>query len=107
MEIVIKNIKFTRGNTYGFQVKIKNNNINIENIYFTVKDGSGVKQIEKKLNDGITLEEDIITVRLKPNDTDNLFEEVQYKYDLQINYGLDDEWTPMKGMFVVGWKATD
>lgn len=107
METLIRNIKFTRGNTYGFQVRVKSNTINIENIYFTVKDGSGVKQIEKKLDDGITLEEDTITVRLKPNDTDNFFEEVQYKYDLQINYGLDDEWTPMKGMFVVGWKATD
>ena len=107
MEPIIRNLKFTRGNTYGFQVNITGNISEIKNVYFTVKDGSGAKQIEKKLNDGIALEENTITVRLKPNDTDNFFEEVQYKYDLQINYGLDDEWTPMKGMFVVGWKATD
>jgi len=107
METLIRNIKFTRGNTYGFQVSITGNISEIKNVYFTVKDGAGVKKIEKNLDDGITLEEDTITVRLKPNDTDNFFEEVQYKYDLQINYGLDDEWTPMKGMFVVGWKATD
>ena len=107
MEVIIRNIKFTRGNTYGFQLDITGNISEIKNIYFTVKDGAGIKRIEKKINDGITLNDNSIIVKLKPEDTDELFEEVQYKYDLQINYGLDDEWTPMKGMFMVGWKVTD
>lgn len=107
METLIRNIRFTRGNTYGFQVNITGNINEIKNVYFTVKDGTGIKQIEKKLDDGITLNDKSIVVKLKPEDTDELIEEVQYKYDLHINYGLDDEWTPMKGMFTVSWKVTD
>ena len=107
METLIRNIKFTRGNTYPFQVNITGNISEIKNIYFTVKDGDGTKQIEKKLDDGITLNDKSIIVKLKPEDTDELIEEAQYKYDLHINYGLDDEWTPMKGIFTVGWKVTD
>lgn len=107
METKIKNIKFTRGNTYGLQITLNTNIVDIKNIYFTVKDGNDTKLIEKKIDDGITFEDNVMVLKLKPNDTDNLINNVDYKYDIQINYNLDDEFTLLKGLFVVDWKVTD
>lgn len=107
MKTIIRNINFTRGNTYGLKITLNTSIIDINNIYFTVKNGSNEKLIEKYLNNGITFEDNVIVLQLKPSDTDDLLDDVQYKYDIQINYGLDDEFTLVKGMFVVSWKATD
>ena len=107
MKTIIKNISFTRGNTYGLKITIKTNIVDIKNINFTVKDGNDNKLIKKSLSDGITFEDNIIILQLKPSDTDNLIDDVDYKYDIQINYGLDDELTILKGMFAVSWKVTD
>lgn len=109
MTTQIRNINFTRGNSYGLQITLKTNIVEIKNIYFTVKDGGDNKLIEKKLDDGITFDDESgkLILRLKPNDTDNLLDDVDYKYDFQINYGLDDELTILKGLFIVSWKVTD
>lgn len=107
MKTIVKNISFTRGNSYGLKITLKNNAININNIYFTVKDKNDQKILEKKLYDGITFENNVIILELKPKDTDNLIDDIPYKYDMQIDYGTDDEWTAIKGTFIVSWKATD
>ena len=107
METLIRNIKFTRGNTYGLKINLKTSITDINDIYFTVKDGSNKKLIEKKLDNGITFEDNVIILQLKPSDTDNLIDDVDYKYDLEINYGRNDEFTIVKGKFIVGWKVTD
>lgn len=107
METLIRNIKFTRGNTYGLKINLKTSITDINDVYFTVKDSLDKKLIEKKLNDGITFKDNVIVLQLKPSDTDNLIDDVDYKYDLQINYGINDEFTIVKGSFVVSWKVTD
>lgn len=107
METLIRNIKFTRGNTYGLKINLRTSIADINDVYFTVKDGSNTKLIEKKLDNGITFEDNEIILQLKPSDTDNLIDDVDYKYDLQINYGINDEFTIVKGKFIVGWKVTD
>lgn len=107
MKPILKNISFTRGNTYGLKLVLNTSIVEIKNIYFTVKDRNETKLIEKCLDNGITLEENIMILKLKPSDTEELKENDEYKYDIQINYGLDDELTIMKGLFTVGWKVTD
>ena len=101
----IKNITFTRGNSYGLQLTLKTNIDNITGINFVVKDSTDKQVIEKTLENGITRSDNVITLRLKPNDTKDLIENIDYKYALNISYGLDDNWTPVKGKFIATWNV--
>ena len=101
----IKNITFTRGNSYGLQLTLKTNIDNITGINFVVKDSTDKQVIEKTLDNGITRSGNVITLRLKPNDTKGLIENVDYKYALNINYGVDDNWTPVKGKLTATWNV--
>lgn len=109
------NLKITRGDTckYVLELKTKNNVdvevSNISSIFFTVKEN--VKNTEylfqKKLNDGISLEDDgryHITINSK--DTDNLSFGTYY-YDIQINFKNNEKYTVAKGNFVVDYEVTD
>ena len=107
MEILIKNIKFTRGNSYGLQLELNTTIGEIKNVKFCVKDSVDNIKIEKKLNDGITLEDKFLTLRLKPNDTKNLIENTEYKYEMKIDYGTDDIVSIVKGAFIVDWSIID
>lgn len=107
MEILIKNIKLTRGDSWGQQIEIETSITDINEIKFAVKNRLDDVKIEKKIGDGITFEDNIITIQLKPSDTDDLKEEEQYAYGIKIYYGIDDELTIVKGSFDPSWKAID
>ena len=97
MKTKTKDITFTRGDTFTYAVTVKTSITNVTNIFFTVKDENENKVISKKLNEGVTFQGDTILVTIKPVDTNELDVDVEYVYDLQINYGVDDALTPLKG----------
>ena len=105
-----RDIKLTRGDTFGFNFAIKDktgNEPELDAVYFSVKakpdDTSYVFQ--KTLNDGITaLSGGGYYVKIEPSDTEDLTGE-RYYYDLQVNID-DDVFTPLKGRLELKWDVT-
>lgn len=107
MEVQLRNIKFTRGDSYSQQIEIETGINDIKEIKFVATDTINETKIEKKLNDGIDFVDNVITLQLKPTDTDKLKENKQYTYGIKIYYGVDDELTIVKGLIETSWKALD
>ena len=83
-------MEFFRGDTYNFKFQRMSKGQTItelpNNIYFTVKDGYYTDNVifQKKLNDGITKDdEDWYHVMISPSDTNGL-EYKDYNYDLEV-----------------------
>lgn len=76
-----------RGDTQSFELEITENNesVTVDNIYFTVKNDTHTDEIlfQKKLNDGITLTNDVYNITIDPSDTDSL-DYGRYAYDIEI-----------------------
>ena len=76
-----------RGDTQSFELEIKENDtaITVDSIYFTVKNDAHTNEVlfQKKLNDGITLSNNIYNITIDPSDTDDL-DYGRYAYDIEI-----------------------
>lgn len=76
-----------RGDTQSFELEITENNesITVDSIYFTVKNDTHTNEVlfQKKLNDGITLTNDVYNITIDPSDTDSL-DYGRYAYDIEI-----------------------
>ena len=76
-----------RGDTQSFELEITENNesVTVDSIYFTVKNDTHTDEVlfQKKLNDGITLTNDVYNITIDPSDTDEL-DYGRYAYDIEI-----------------------
>ena len=76
-----------RGDTQSFELEITENNesVTVDSIYFTVKNDTHTDEVlfQKKLNDGITLTNDVYNITIDPSDTDSL-DYGRYAYDIEI-----------------------
>lgn len=76
-----------RGDTQSFELEITENNesVTVDSIYFTVKNDAHTDEVlfQKKLNDGITLTDNIYNITIDPSDTDSLGYG-RYAYDIEI-----------------------
>lgn len=106
MKTVIKNISFTKGDTYAFKTTLKNSTVVITGATLTVKDNTGKAVITKVLGDGIIQQDNSFIITIKPNDTKGLNHTTQFSYDLELNYGIDDTFTAVKGLFEITWDCT-
>lgn len=84
----MKNIlSMVRGDTQSFELEITENNtpVTVDSIYFTVKNDVHTDEVlfQKKINDGITLIDNIYNIIINPSDTDNL-DYGRYVYDIEI-----------------------
>lgn len=84
----MKNIfSMVRGDTQAFEIEILENDtpVTVDSIYFTVKNDAITDEVlfQKKLNDGITLTDNIYNIIIDPSDTDNL-DYGKYAYDIEI-----------------------
>jgi hypothetical protein len=84
----MKNIfSMVRGDTQSFELEIKENDtaVTVDSIYFTVKNDAHTNEVlfQKKLNDGITLSNNIYNIIIDPSDTDEL-DYGRYAYDIEI-----------------------
>jgi hypothetical protein len=103
MKTEIKDISFTKGDSYGLQIELDTEITNITKVFFTVKDKSKHTEISKQLN----YENNIITLSLKPKDTDSLLSNYKYNYDIQVNYGTEDKLTILRGAFKLDGEITE
>lgn len=82
-----KTYEMVRGDTFAFEVKVKNNNeiVVVDKMILTVKNNSYVEEtiIQKKLGAGITLKDDAYYIVINPEDTDNL-EYGRYVFDIEF-----------------------
>ena len=76
-----------RGDTQSFELEITENNesVTVDSIYFTVKNDTHTDEVlfQKKLNDGITLTNDVYNITIDSPDTDSL-DYGRYAYDIEI-----------------------
>lgn len=76
-----------RGDTQSFELEITENNesVTVDSIYFTVKNDTHTDEVlfQKKLNDGITLTNNVYNITIDPSDTDSL-DYGRYAYDIEI-----------------------
>lgn len=76
-----------RGDTQSFGLEITENNesVTVDSIYFTVKNDTHTNEVlfQKKLNDGITLTDNIYNITIDPSDTENL-DYGKYAFDIKI-----------------------
>lgn len=105
-----ENITMIKGDTLAFNVEVFDQTeapLTVDEAYFTCKKNinSWVKAFQKSLVDGITYEDDILVVRVAPEDTANL-EAGRYFYDLQIVVG-SDVYTPMIGVLTIEQDVTN
>lgn len=91
---------FYRGDDHQIKFKLKNFAGEIEQMYFTVKCKAGTKRLQKKLNDGITKEDEYYIVTFVPSDTDNLPCYLNMIYDIEIITG-GKKFTLVKDEFVI------
>lgn len=64
---------------------------NLDNIYFTMKNASGVAKVKKSINNGITLGEDgYYHITLEADDTEDL-DVGSYNYDIELVLALTKE----------------
>lgn len=105
-----KDIKVTRGDTFGFNFDIKDGEglePTLDAVYFSVKETPEDDDytFQKTLTNGITrLTGGGYYVRIDPSDTQDLDKD-KYYYDLQVNID-DDVYTPLKGKLDIRWDIT-
>ena len=98
-----QNITMIRGDTLAFNVEVIDQDgepMTVDSAYFTVKKAI-VNDIvfRKSLTDGITQTDNLLCVRVAPEDTQEI-DEGRYYYDFSI--GVDDDvYTPMIGMLSI------
>jgi len=95
-----QNITMVRGDTLSFNVQIIDENgdpMAVDTAYFTCrkKATGGEDVFRKSLGSGIVQENMLMTVRVAPEDTQNI-DEGQYFYDFNVGIG-DDVFTIMIG----------
>ena len=103
------NITMIKGDTVAFNVEVFDENeepVTIDSAFFTCKKkpASSEKVFQKSLGYGITQSEGLISVRIAPEDT-NEVEAGQYFYDFQIGSG-DDIYTVLIGMLTIEQNVT-
>lgn len=104
-----ENITMTRGDTLAFNVEVKDENGNVilvDSADFTCKKRPlGDENIfHKALGAGITQADDLMTVRVAPEDTQEV-DAGRYFYDFQI--GVEhDKFTLMKGILTIEQDVT-
>lgn len=104
-----KNITMVRGDTLSFNIFVTDpdgNAVTVDSADFTCKklatDESNV--FRKSLNAGILQDDDCLTVRVAPSDTENV-DAGRYFYDCQI--GVDDDvFTILKGILTIEQDVT-
>lgn len=104
MEGIVRNIKFTRGDTYGFNMEI---DAELEMAKLTCrasKEKTSKLLFQKTLADGITKVDDIYVIRIAPEDTEDLAVG-SYYYDLEIGIN-GDIYTPLKGKLTLTWEVS-
>ena len=110
MQTIIKNIVITRGDSYGFNFEITDENdqeVELDAAYFSCKENPDDEScvFQKSIGHGITkLNDGGYYVKIEPDDTKdlNLF---KFYYDLQIEID-DDVHTPLKGRLNITWDVT-
>lgn len=83
------NFKFIKGDTFIQGFTISNFDLEIEQIYFTVKEKTTDKNyvLQKRLNEGILKDPDTenrYTLNIDADDTNNLKTNFNYVYDIEI-----------------------
>lgn len=109
-----KDLIMTRGNTFKKEIKLttKNNveidleNSNLTKAYFSVKSNVNNTDVvlQKKLDDGISISDNLLKVKIDPDETDSL-SLGEYYYDVNITLN-GDVYTPIKGKFIIDWNVT-
>ena len=105
-----QNITMIKGDTLSFNVEVTDGDgemVTVDTADFTCKkhgiDASNV--FRKSLGAGITQDEDGLTVRVAPQDTENA-EAGRYFYDLQLGVG-EDIFTVMIGILTIEQDVTN
>ena len=98
-----QNITMVSGDTLSFNVIVKDENgdpVTVDGATFKAKRDLGVSSvaISLELDDGITQEDGVLTVRLAPADTSSLVG--FFYYDMDITVG-DDRFTLLRGMLQI------
>ena len=110
MITTIKNIEITRGDSYGFNFEIADENdqeVELDAAYFSCKENPDDESyiFQKTIDHGITkLNDGGYYVKIEPADTKDL-NQFKYYYDLQIEID-DDVYTPLKGKLDIKWDVT-
>lgn len=110
MLTTIKDIKLTRGDSFGFNFKVADAEgvtVTLDACYFSVKENPDDESyiFQKDLSEGITrLSSGEYYVKIEPADTENL-EQFGYYYDLQATID-DDVFTFLKGKLDIKWDVT-
>lgn len=88
--LINKDINFVRGNTYVLDISINNLSVNIDKMYFTLKENAKNKEfiIQKTLGHGIeNIENNLYRLTIDADDTEELFYDNAYGYDIKIIMG--------------------
>lgn len=93
-------IKFFRGNDHQVKFKFKTFTGTPENIVFAVKSLTNEKLIVKKLNEGITKDDEWYVITFIPEDTTDI------NYDLKMKYAIKvivdgKQYTAQRGKFIL------
>jgi hypothetical protein len=105
-----KDIKLTRGDSFGFNFKVADGTgtaVTLDACYFSVKENPDDDNyiFQKNLSRGIShLSNGEYYVKIEPEDTSNL-PEFAYFYDLQCKIG-NDVFTFLKGKLDIKWDVT-
>lgn len=105
-----KEIKITRGDSFGFNFEITDENdqqVELDACYFSCKEKPSDTDclFQKSIGSGITkLNDGGYYVKIDPADTDGL-ESKKYYYDLEATIG-NDVYTFLKGKLNIGWDVT-
>ena len=104
-----QNITFVKGDTLSFNAEVyfdDGSPVTIDSAFFTCKKRPASNDIvfQKSMENGITQENNLITVRIAPEDTIEA-DAGQYFYDFQIGVG-DDVFTIMIGMLSLEQNVT-
>ena len=100
-------INMVKGDTLSFGLEFEGLGQNIDSAYFTVKKNPLDEEplFQKSLLNGILKKEDFVyTVRIAPEDTENL-DAGQYAFDLQIGVN-EDIFTIMLGILILSQDVT-
>lgn len=98
MNIVRKDYEIIMDNTFNISIELEGCKINIEEIYFTIKKCNKNVVVQKRLNNGISFKNNIILIKVEPELTYDLKEDLEYMYDVKIIYnGKCDKETILYG----------
>ena len=100
--------EMTRGDTKCFEVRILENDImiSVDEMFLTVKTDCYVEDVlfQKKIGDGITIKDNVYTIIISPENTNEL-EYGRYVFDVEIVVGTLKR-TIEKGVLLIGEEVT-